>query len=57
MILIVRKDTSPALGDIRSLSAGDAIALTADARERKDFGRIVDAIGSAVSKGAEVVWK
>ena len=57
MILIIRKNTSPALGDIRSLSAGDAIALTADARERKDFGRIVDAIGSAVSKGAEVVWK
>ena len=57
MILIVTATTSPALGNIRALSAGDAIALTADARERKDFGRIVDAIGSAVSKGAEVVWR
>lgn len=57
MILTITLSRSPALGDIRRLGQGDAIALTSDARQRKDWGRVVDAISSAVSRGADVVWR
>jgi hypothetical protein len=46
----------PALGDIRRMGSGDTIALTDAAKERKDWGRIVDALAAAVSRGAGVRW-
>ncbi|OKI71402.1 hypothetical protein AMK15_01885 [Streptomyces sp. MJM1172] len=48
--------SSPALGDIRRMGEGDTIALTDATRERKDWGRIVDALSAAVSRGAGVRW-
>jgi hypothetical protein len=47
---------APAMGDIRAMGEGDALWLSADARQRKDWGRYTDAIAQAVSRGAEVRW-
>lgn len=54
--LIISKGRAPALGDIRSLGAGDTVWAQSDARERKDWPRYVDAIAAAVSRGADVRW-
>lgn len=52
---ITRKH-APALGDIRTVERGDAILVHPDANQRADWGRYVDAISSAVSRGADVFW-
>ncbi|MFE4721625.1 hypothetical protein ACFRLW_35465 [Streptomyces sp. NPDC056728] len=54
MIAFISKDQAPALGDVRTLGQGDALVLTPDATQRKDWGRYADAILAAVSRGAEV---
>lgn len=46
----------PGLGDIRAMGAGDTVWVQPDARERKDWARIVSAIADAVSRGAGVQW-
>lgn len=48
--------SSPALGEIRRMGAGDTIALTEAVQERKDWGRILDALSAAISRGAGVRW-
>mgnify|MGYP001167113941 CR=1 FL=1 len=50
----IRPESAPALGDLRRLGAGDTIFVFAGATQRPDWGRIQDAIGSAVARGANV---
>ena len=45
-----------ALGTIGTLQVPMFAAQLADARERADWSRYVDAIGAAVSRGADVKW-
>lgn len=45
---------APALGDVRAMAAGDRIILRPDAPSRADWPRYVDAIGVAITRGAEV---
>jgi len=45
---------APALGDVRTMGEGDVIWLHANVETRKDWSRYVDAIGAAISRGAEV---
>ncbi|MFM9773422.1 hypothetical protein ACKI1Z_26685 [Streptomyces galilaeus] len=54
MITYVSMDHAPALGDVRQLGSGDAVVLAPDAVQRKDWPRYQDAIGTAVTRGAEV---
>jgi hypothetical protein len=46
--------SAPALGDVRNLGAGDVIWLHRNVEARKDWARYADAIGVAVTRGAEV---
>jgi hypothetical protein len=52
--MTVTKGQAPALGDIRALGLGDVVYVDYDARQRKDWGRLVEALAAAVSKGASV---
>ncbi|MQS39594.1 hypothetical protein FFZ77_29635 [Streptomyces katsurahamanus] len=45
---------APALGDVRAMSTGDTVWVHANADQRRDWARYVDAIATAVSRGAEV---
>lgn len=56
MLRPIRKDYSPALGDIRAMGGGDEVVISPSARERKDWPKIVAAVADAVSKGAGVRW-
>lgn len=49
-------EAGPALGDIRLMGAGDVVWLAEGVEERKDWGRYLDALASAVTRGAEVRW-
>jgi len=53
---VISKESAPAIGDIRSCGPGDTIVLRDGATERKDFPRVVDAIGVAITRGADVRW-
>ncbi|MGP3940489.1 hypothetical protein [Streptomyces sp. 6N106] len=55
-IVDIRQESAPALGDIRSLGEGSWIYIFPNAKERKDWGRYLDAIGHAVARGASVSW-
>lgn len=46
----------PALGDIRSMAEGDTVWLTEAVDDRDDWGRILDALSAAISRGAAVRW-
>ncbi|WP_330174535.1 hypothetical protein OG875_13875 [Streptomyces sp. NBC_01498] len=48
--------TAPALGDVRGLGRGDTLWLEAGARDRRDWGRYVDAVAQAVHRGADARW-
>jgi hypothetical protein len=52
--LKITYENAPALGDLRALSEGDTVWLTANARQRKDWPRYADALAVAVTRGAEV---
>jgi hypothetical protein len=52
----VKTKSASALGDVRRLTAGDTVFLYPGADGRKDWGRYLDAIAAAVSRGADVVW-
>ncbi|WP_330478660.1 hypothetical protein OG301_26645 [Streptomyces platensis] len=54
MIRVIRSDYAPALGDLRVMGLGDVIVIQPGAAQRKDWSRYQDAIGGAVSRGAEV---
>lgn len=45
---------APPMGDIRAMGAGDTLWIGPDATQRKDWARYVDAIGVAITRGAEV---
>jgi hypothetical protein len=47
---------SPALGDIRAMGRGDTVYLTEATPDREDWGRILDALSAAISRGASVRW-
>ncbi|WP_192918223.1 hypothetical protein [Streptomyces spectabilis] len=48
--------SSPALGDIRAMAEGDTVWLTEAVEERADWGRILDALSAAISRGVAVRW-
>jgi hypothetical protein len=50
------RDAGPALGDIRALGPGDAVWLSAGVQQRPDWGRYLDALSGAITRGAEVRW-
>ncbi|GGU49162.1 hypothetical protein GCM10010289_82150 [Streptomyces violascens] len=52
----ITADAAPALGDVRQMGHGDTLWLAQGARERSDWSRCVEALGAAVSRGAEVRW-
>lgn len=52
----IGKLVAPAIGDIRALGSGDTVWITPEANQRKDFGRYIDAVAAAVSRGADVRW-
>lgn len=54
--MIISKDYGPALGDIRALGEGDTVWLFWDADQRKDWGRYLDALAGAITRGASVRW-
>ncbi|MFM9797401.1 hypothetical protein, partial [Streptomyces turgidiscabies] len=54
MIQVITKDQAPALGDVRTMGQGDALVLGEEATQRKDWGRYLDALGRAITNGAEV---
>lgn len=54
MIITITKTQAPALGDVRALGRGDVAYVDHDTNQRKDWGRIVEALAAAVSKGASV---
>ncbi|QPB09570.1 hypothetical protein CPT_Sycamore_030 [Streptomyces phage Sycamore] len=49
-------DAAPALGDIRAMGTGDTVWLSPGVDGRNDWGRYLDALSSAVTRGAEVRW-
>lgn len=56
MPAMIDKGMATALGDVRVLGAGDTVWITPEAVQRKDWARYLDAIASAVSRGADVRW-
>lgn len=50
----ITKSTAPALGDLRRLGVGNVIVIGAGATSRPDWGRYENAIGAAVTRGAEI---
>lgn len=46
---------APALGDVRSAGPGDLVYILPDATTRKDFPKYWEAVGVALSRGAQVV--
>lgn len=47
-------DIAPAMGDVRAMGYGDTIHILPGATLRPDWPRYTDAIGIAVTRGAEV---
>jgi hypothetical protein len=54
--VFIGPDYAPALGDLRALDAGDTVYLKPGATDRRDWGRYLDALSVAVTRGASVVW-
>jgi hypothetical protein len=54
MIEKISVEAAPALGDIRLLGRGDTIVLADGVEGRRDWGRYLDALASALSRGVEV---
>lgn len=46
-----------ALGDIRAAAYGETIWLGAGAAARRDWPRYVDALGVALTRGADIRWE
>ncbi|QAX93285.1 hypothetical protein HOV11_gp29 [Streptomyces phage Vash] len=54
--MFIGPDYAPALGDVRALNAGDTVYLKPGANDRKDWARYADALTTALTRGASVVW-
>jgi hypothetical protein len=52
--LIISLGSAPALGDVRLAKRGDVIVIIEGATARKDWGRYLDAISAAITRGATV---
>lgn len=52
----ITADVAPGLGDVRAMGEGDTLWLFPGAEKRKDWARYTDAIGGAVSRGADARW-
>lgn len=52
----ITREVAPALGDVRAMGEGDTLWLNADAHERRDWGRYLDAAANAITRGADVRW-
>ena len=48
--------SAPPMGDVRMVSEGDTVWLYPGVEQRKDWGRYLDALASAVTRGADVRW-
>lgn len=55
--LVINKDTALAPGDIRARGHGDRIVLRPEVKSRRDWMGLASALGTAVAKGADVVWE
>lgn len=55
-MFVVSVRSAPALGDIRAMGKGDTVWLAEDVETRRDWGRFLDALSSAITRGAEVRW-
>jgi hypothetical protein len=55
-VIVVSVRSAPALGDIRAMGKGDTVWLTEGVESRKDWGRYLDALSSAITRGVEVRW-
>lgn len=56
MIAVVSPEVQPALGDLRALGEGDIIVCRRSVRTLPVWPRYVEALASAVSKGADITW-
>ncbi len=54
MFRLINKAAAPALGDVRTMGRGDVLIIVHDAPQRLDWPRYLDAIGQAITNGAEV---
>ena len=54
--LFLTPDRLPALGDVRACGTGERIYVSRTMREHGQWSRYVDAIASAVSRGASIRW-
>ncbi|CAD80130.1 gp5 [Streptomyces phage phiBT1] len=54
--LFIGPDYAPALGDVRERLPGDTVYIKEGATERRDWGRYLDALSVAITRGASVVW-
>jgi hypothetical protein len=55
-VIVVSVRSAPALGDIRAMGKGETVWLTEGVESRKDWGRYLDALSSAITRGVEVRW-
>ncbi|AFU62223.1 hypothetical protein TG1_28 [Streptomyces phage TG1] len=54
--MFVSLDAAPALGDVRTAKPGDVVHLVPGVDQRADWGRYLDALSVAITRGASVVW-
>lgn len=52
--MIISLGSAPALGDVRLAKRGDVIVIVEGATARRDWGRYLDAISAAITRGATV---
>lgn len=55
MFRVITKADAPALGDVRRMGQGDALIIGANATQRPDWPRYLEAMGPAITNGAEVL--
>jgi hypothetical protein len=54
--LFIGPKKAPALGDVRALTSGDTVFIVKGATDRGDWGRYLDALGVAITRGASITW-
>ena len=52
----ITRTSAPPLGDVRRYRRGVTVWLSTDADTREDWSRYLDALGSALARGADVRW-
>jgi hypothetical protein len=53
----IGRSAAPPLGNLRKLGSGDTIWIRSGANEREDWANYLNAITSAVGRGAEARWE